>query len=66
MVGYEWRASFATEEVETLHAAGFTRSPDWTWDWRQQVEQHSLGWVCARDEATRLIGWVNVATRRLR
>ena len=61
MVEYEWRGSFGTEEVETLHAEGFTRSPDGTWDWRQQVERHSLGWVCARDEATRLIGWVNVA-----
>jgi GNAT superfamily N-acetyltransferase len=29
-------------------------------DWRGQVEQHSLGWVCAVD-ADRLIGFVNVA-----
>jgi len=29
-------------------------------DWRNQVEHHSLGWVCAF-EADRLIGFVNVA-----
>jgi hypothetical protein len=29
-------------------------------DWKSQVERHSLGWVCAF-EATRLIGFVNVA-----
>jgi GNAT superfamily N-acetyltransferase len=29
-------------------------------DWRNQVERHSLGWVCAF-EADRLIGFVNVA-----
>ena len=30
-------------------------------DWRNQVERHSLGWVCAFEAATRLIGFVNVA-----
>jgi GNAT superfamily N-acetyltransferase len=29
-------------------------------DWRAQVEQHSLGWVCAFDD-DRLVGFVNVA-----
>jgi GNAT superfamily N-acetyltransferase len=29
-------------------------------NWRTQVEQHSLGWVCAFD-AARLVGFVNVA-----
>lgn len=61
MVEYEWRGPFAADEVETLHAAGFAREADGTWDWRKQVEDHSLGWVCARDEAAHLIGWVNVA-----
>ena len=32
-------------------------------DWRAQVEQHSLGWVCARD-GTALAGFVNVAVGR--
>ena len=30
-------------------------------DWRNRVERHSLGWVCAFEAATRLIGFVNVA-----
>jgi GNAT superfamily N-acetyltransferase len=30
------------------------------WDWRGQVEGHSLGWVCARAGAE-LVGFVNVA-----
>jgi GNAT superfamily N-acetyltransferase len=29
-------------------------------DWRAQVEQHSLGWVCAFGD-DRLVGFVNVA-----
>jgi GNAT superfamily N-acetyltransferase len=29
-------------------------------DWRNQVERHSLGWVCAFEEE-RLVGFVNVA-----
>jgi GNAT superfamily N-acetyltransferase len=33
---------------------------DGEWDWRGQVERHSLGWVCARDGAE-LVGFVNVA-----
>ncbi|MCZ3389400.1 MAG: GNAT family N-acetyltransferase [Actinomycetia bacterium] len=61
MVEYEWRGRFGSNEVETLHAEGFEREPEWTWDWRQQVERHSLGWVCARDDASQLVGWVNVA-----
>ena len=61
MVEYEWRGAFDSNEVETLHAEGFERKPDWGWDWRQQVERHSLGWVCARADASSLVGWVNVA-----
>lgn len=61
MVEYEWRGAFDSNEVETLHAEGFEREPEWGWDWRQQVERQSLGWVCARDDASRLVGWVNVA-----
>lgn len=29
-------------------------------DWRRQLETHSLGWVCARDDSG-LAGFVNVA-----
>jgi len=61
MVEYEWRGAFESNEVEALHAEGFERKPDWGWDWWQQVERHSLGWVCARADASRLVGWVNVA-----
>ncbi|HEX5018028.1 MAG TPA: GNAT family N-acetyltransferase [Actinomycetes bacterium] len=44
----------------TLHAASFERAPSFDWDWWQQVNAHSLGWVCARND-DRLVGWVNVA-----
>lgn len=59
MVSYEWRGSFASEEVERLHAAGFKRDADYEYDWLDQVERHSLGWVCAR-QGPELVGWVNV------
>lgn len=59
MVSYEWRGSFASEEVERLHAAGFGRDADDGYDWLGQVERHSLGWVCAR-QGQELVGWVNV------
>ena len=56
---YEWRAAFANEDLNILHAEGFRHSVR-DIDWRSQVERRSLGWVCAF-EATRLIGFVNVA-----
>ena len=59
-VAYEWRGDFASQEVERLHAAAFEREPSFDWDWRAQVERHSLGWVCAR-LGRELVGWVNVA-----
>jgi GNAT superfamily N-acetyltransferase len=60
MVEYSWRGPFKSEEVEQLHAQCFDRPADFTWDWYAQVEEHSLGWVDAREDG-RLIGWVNVA-----
>ena len=60
MVDITWRGSFESREVETLHAACFEREPSFEWDWWQQVNQHSLGWVCAR-AGGRFVGWVNVA-----
>ena len=59
MLEYAWRGSFDSDEVERLHAACFGREPS-PWDWAGQVERHSLGWVCARDDGA-LVGWVNVA-----
>ena len=60
-VTYEWRGDFTTAEVNELHAEAFeTRVYDESeWNWRDQVEQHSLGWVVAR-AGTGLVGFVNV------
>ena len=60
VVEYTWRGRFASEEVEQLHAEGFGREPDYAYDWVGQVEEHSLGWACAR-QGPHLVGWVNVA-----
>jgi GNAT superfamily N-acetyltransferase len=56
-----WRASFSNDEIHVLHAAAFdTRLFDETeWNWVDQVERHSLGWVVARD-GERFIGFVNI------
>ena len=59
-VRYEWRAAFDNATLNALHAEGFEH-PVLDTDWRNQVERHSLGWVCAFEAATRLIGFVNVA-----
>ena len=59
MIEYVWRGAFESVEVEMLHAECFDRQPS-EWDWAGQVERHSLGWVCARDDGTR-VGWVNLA-----
>jgi GNAT superfamily N-acetyltransferase len=60
VVEYEWRGTFASQEVEELHAEGFGREADFAYDWVRQVQEHSLGWACAR-QGPRLVGWVNVA-----
>jgi GNAT superfamily N-acetyltransferase len=60
MIDYDWRGHFTSPEVELLHAEGFHRAPSAEWDWWEQVDRHSLGWVCAREEGA-LVGWVNVA-----
>ena len=57
---FEWRAPFDNAAVNALHAEGFDHAVLDT-DWRNQVERHSLGWVCAFDAAAWLIGFVNVA-----
>ncbi len=56
---YEWRGEFANAELNGLHAEGFGH-PVLDGDWVMQVERHSLGWVCARDDEG-LVGFVNVA-----
>ena len=58
MITYAWRGEFDSAEVEVLHAECFDHQPG-DWDWVEQVESHSLGWVCAREDGT-LVGWVNV------
>jgi len=58
---YEWRGSFTNAELNELHAEGFGHDL-LEYDWHGQVEQHSLGWVCAREPAGgALVGFVNVA-----
>ena len=56
---YRWRGAFADEDVNALHAEGFGH-PVLDIGWGEQVERHSLGWVCAY-VGDRLVGFVNVA-----
>jgi GNAT superfamily N-acetyltransferase len=58
-ITYDWRGSFENAAVNALHADGFGGRVGDT-DWRAQVQQHSLGWVCAW-RVTELVGFVNVA-----
>lgn len=59
MIDYAWRGAFEDSEVSALHAAGFAH--EFSVDgWWAQVNQHSLGWVCASNEGS-LVGFVNVA-----
>ena len=58
-MSYKWRGDFANAELNTLHAEGFGHRV-LAVDWRTQVRQRSLGWVCARQSAD-LVGFVNVA-----
>jgi GNAT superfamily N-acetyltransferase len=57
-VAYEWRGAFTSDELNVLHAEGFEHDL-LDWDWRDQVERLSLGWVTARDDEG-LAGFVNV------
>ncbi|CAN5331228.1 GNAT family N-acetyltransferase [soil metagenome] len=58
-VTYSWRGDFHNAEVNALHAEAFDH-PVLEDDWREQVQKHSLGWVCAR-QGHDLLGFVNVA-----
>jgi GNAT superfamily N-acetyltransferase len=59
VITYEWRGLFDNAGLNALHAEGFSHKvlED---DWWAQVNQHSLGWVCAW-EGRDLAGFVNVA-----
>jgi hypothetical protein len=58
---FEWRGSFTNAEVNALHAEAFgTRVYDESeWDWVRLTQEHSLGWVVARQDGD-LDGFVNV------
>jgi len=57
---YSWRGSCTNDELNALHAQGFGHRI-LTDDWERQLNQHSLGWVTARDQAGQLAGFVNLA-----
>lgn len=61
MIGYAWRGRVGNTEMHRLHAEAFgTRVYTGAeWDWVEQLERHSLGWVTARDGED-LVGFVNV------
>lgn len=59
MITYLWRGRFEDTEVNGLHAEGFEHEAS-DENWWARLNQHSLGWVCARDDG-RLVGFVNVA-----
>jgi GNAT superfamily N-acetyltransferase len=58
-ITYQWRGDFDSAELEALHGEGFDHEPI-QYDWRRQVQEHSLGWVCACSDGL-LVGFVNVA-----
>jgi GNAT superfamily N-acetyltransferase len=57
-ITYRWRGPVDNAALETLHAEGFGHAPT-DYDWRSQLENHSLGWAAAHQDG-RLIGFVNV------
>jgi GNAT superfamily N-acetyltransferase len=61
-VDYTWRGEFTSAELNKLHAEAFDTRVfgDEEWNWRQQVETHSFGWVVARDGDGTIIGFINV------
>jgi ribosomal protein S18 acetylase RimI-like enzyme len=61
-ITYEWRGDVESAEVNALHAEAFDHDVfgDDEWDWKGQLDRHSLGWICAR-EGRDLVGFVNVA-----
>jgi GNAT superfamily N-acetyltransferase len=60
---YAWRGRVTSTELNALHAEAFDTRVygDDEWDWRAQLDGHSLGWVTARD-GDALVGFVNVVS----
>ncbi|MEL6983480.1 MAG: GNAT family N-acetyltransferase [Actinomycetota bacterium] len=60
-VTYRWRDPFSNEEIHALHAEAFeTRLFDESeWNWVEQCNEHSLGWVVARHDG-RFVGFANI------
>ena len=60
-VAYAWRGEVDSGELNALHAEAFETRVfgDDEWNWREQLDRWSLGWVVARDEGA-LVGFVNV------
>lgn len=58
-ITYAWRGEFDNESVNALHAESFDHLP-LPIDWLARTHDHSLGWVCARQDG-RLVGFANVA-----
>ena len=58
---YEWRGGVTSTELNKLHAEAFGHRvfTDAEWDWLSQIQEHSLGWVTARDHEE-LVGFLNV------
>jgi hypothetical protein len=56
---FEWRGEFLNEGLNRLHAEAFEHQIT-DHDWLQQVNAHSLGWVCAFEGDGELVGFVNV------
>jgi GNAT superfamily N-acetyltransferase len=56
-----WRGAVSNDELNALHAEAFETRVFTAeeWDWKSQLDLHSLGWVTAR-AADRLVGFVNV------
>jgi GNAT superfamily N-acetyltransferase len=59
VISYSWRGPVGNAELNELHASAFGH-PILTDDWQAQLAARSLGWVCARDPAGALAGFVNV------
>lgn len=61
-VSIAWRGAFTNDEIHALHAVAFgTRLfTAAEWNWVEQVERYSLGWVVARDPGGRFVGFANV------
>jgi GNAT superfamily N-acetyltransferase len=61
-ISYRWRGDFTNTEMNSLHAEAFENQvfDDTEWNWEEMCDQHSLGWVVARNEDGELVGFINV------